>query len=154
MYDTSVKGAIQYESRYKQLIDFSGLVRHRGISPTDIDGFIDYGGNAFIYMDAKLYGKELSVGQRIAYQNLVKSHGIAKKPTCAIIWRHNVPQDQHIMAHEKYVDEFYCNMSIKLGEENINHKYNTWNKLKENSWTLLDFLNEMESIWTSLGYDL
>ena len=43
------RGKIRNENHAKQLNDFSGLLRRRGITPTDIDGLIDYSGRAFIH---------------------------------------------------------------------------------------------------------
>jgi len=57
-----IRGLIKYPSRYKQLISFEGLERHRKITPTDIDGLIDYAGNAFFYMECKLESKYFNEG--------------------------------------------------------------------------------------------
>ena len=137
MFSETVRGEIQHLERYKQLIDYSGMQRHRRITPTDIDGFIDYGGNAFIYMDAKLEGKPLSIGQKIAYENVVNSHEKAKNVACAIIFRHDVPADEIIMAHEKYIDIYYTQGKWKSPD-------------KENT-TLLEGIEIFEKHWKSLG---
>lgn len=54
MYDEVGRGEIKFIDRYKQLISYEGLERHRKITPTDIDGVIDYNGNAFIFLEGKL----------------------------------------------------------------------------------------------------
>jgi len=45
------------------------MQRRRGIIPTDIDGFIDYGGKVFVYFEAKLIGAPVRRGQRLALEN-------------------------------------------------------------------------------------
>ena len=70
MYDTSIAvGDIRYRDRGRQIISYSKLMRHRGITPTDIDGFIDYGGNGFILMEAKIYKKEIEYGPNLLIKN-------------------------------------------------------------------------------------
>jgi len=140
MFSEAVRGGIHHLERYKQLIDYSGMQRHRRITPTDIDGFIDYAGNAFVYLDAKLEGKDLSTGQRIAYEHIVNSHSKAKNVACAIIFRHNVPADEMILAHEKYVDTYY------LGDG--------WKTPSEENTTLLRFIEKLETYWKSNGVKL
>ena len=66
---------INHKERAKQLISFDGMERtDRGIIPTDIDGFIDYKGKMFVYMEAKLINAPIPDGQKWALQNAVKSH--------------------------------------------------------------------------------
>ena len=150
MYDTSVRGDIKHRDRSRQIISYSGLVRHRNITPTDIDGFIDYGGNAFIYMDAKLEGKEIEFGQKLAFENLVKSHVKAEHPTCAIIFRHNTFAAEDIIANECHGDDYYCNM-VWHDKGLSNFK---WYSLLDKRITLLEFLNDIESYWVASGYSL
>ena len=141
MYDTSVRGDIIHRERAKQIISFSRLIRHRNITPTDIDGFIDYNGNAFIYMDAKLEGKEIDFGQKKAFENLTHSHGLAKHATCAIIFRHNTPPEEDIQAHECYVDDYYGNFNWNYMEI----KPYQWYRLLEQKIKLLDFIGDVEN---------
>ena len=139
-----IRGAIHNKKRYKQLFDYSGLLLHRNITPTDIDGLIDFGGNAFIYMEAKLIDAEVKMGQRIAFENIVKSHEKAGNKAIAIIWRHNVPEDEIIQAHTKFVDEYF-----------INHTRHGFTWLREYKETnLLTFIKFITDHWTKMGYKL
>tara|TARA_Y100000310_G_C20579340_1_gene762158 strand:+ start:854 stop:1306 length:453 start_codon:yes stop_codon:yes gene_type:complete len=150
MYDTSVRGEIKYRDRAKQLISYRRLERMRNITPTDIDGFIDYNGNAFVYMDAKLYEKEIDFGQKRAFENVINSHGKAGHPTCAIIFRHNSPSNEDIMAHSCYVDDYYSNLKwngMKLDALK-------WYRLLNKEITVLNFLNEIELYWSASEYRL
>ena len=146
MYDTSIAvGDIRYRDRGRQIISYSKLMRHRGITPTDIDGFIDYGGNGFILMEAKIYGKEIDYGQKLAFENLTKS--INKKPICTVVFRHDTPSEEDIQADECYVDDYYANFkwgSMKLPKLQ-------WHRLLDQQIKLLDFIERVENFWKSKG---
>jgi hypothetical protein len=60
---------IRNREQMGQLKDFTGL-RFGNCMPTDIDGFIDFGGKLFIFIEAKYQGAELSRGQRVALERL------------------------------------------------------------------------------------
>lgn len=107
MSDNDERGKIKYLERYKQLISYEGLRRRRNITPTDIDGFIDYGGVSFVYIDGKLVNKRIDYGQKMAYEHAVDSHSTAGHESCAIIFEHNEPPENIIMAHEKIVIWIY-----------------------------------------------
>ena len=144
MYDTSIRGKIYNRKRATQILSFENLVLHRNITPTDIDGFIDFKGNAFVYMDAKLYGIELSIGQRIAYENVVKSHEKGGNKSCAIIFRHNIPVEHEILCYKEYVDEFYWKSENGFA----------WHSILNKQITLKEFLNKIQNIWKKQGYTL
>ena len=149
MYDTSVAvGDIRHRDRARQIISFSNLRRHRGITPTDIDGFIDYGGNGFILMEAKLYGKEIEYGQKLAFENLIKS--INKKPICTIVFRHDTPLEEDVQAYECYVDDYYGNFNW----DDMELSPFQWHRLLDREIRLLDFIEHIENLWKSKGYNL
>ena len=75
------RGKIINRKRKKQLSDFSGL-RYGKITPTDIDGFIDFGNIVFIFFELKLEDVELPTGQRLALERLVD--GMEKEGKCSI----------------------------------------------------------------------
>lgn len=76
------RGTIRNRTYANQLRDFSGLVFGR-ISPTDIDGFIDFGNKAFVIIEMKHVGAELPVGQRLALERL--SDAVNRALPCMII---------------------------------------------------------------------
>lgn len=53
----------------KRINNFSGL-RFGSISPTDIDGLIDFQNKAFVLIETKYTGGEMPDGQRIAIERL------------------------------------------------------------------------------------
>lgn len=132
--ENNLRGSIKYIDRYKQLISFEGLERHRKITPTDIDGLIDYAGNAFFYMECKLdikYEEEgLDFGQRRAIENLIESHTIAGHIAMAIIFTHNCKSEEIILAKNKIVREIY-----------FQHK---WQTPKLNNWTVIQAIDWFE----------
>jgi len=122
---------IKFPKRNSQIIDFIGLERRRKITPTDIDGFIDYNGNAFIYFDAKVEGVPVSYGQRKAYEHVVNSHIDGGRKACAFIFRHNTPHEESVIAKDGIVDEYYWE-----GE---------W--MPGNGTTVLQAIEFIEAIW-------
>lgn len=85
------RGEIRNKDFAKQLNNFKGL-RWGNITPTDIDGFIEYHGKGFIIFELKYKGTELPYGQRLALERECDDH---KKPTLLIIASHEclVPDD-------------------------------------------------------------
>jgi hypothetical protein len=55
----------------KIMYSFEGIIRRRGITPTDIDGFIEYGGELFIFFEGKCEGVTMLEGQKSAYKSLI-----------------------------------------------------------------------------------
>lgn len=54
---------------YVVVRDYSGL-RYGKITPTDIDGFIDFGNHTFVFLELKYTDVELKTGQRLALERL------------------------------------------------------------------------------------
>jgi|TARA_R100001530_G_scaffold135977_1_gene114722 hypothetical protein len=120
------------------------MQRRRGITPTDIDGFIDYGSKVFVYFEAKLLGAPVRLGQRIALENVVKSHDIAGNRSCAIIFRHNTTPEETIVASTQFVDKSY----FKLNDEYL------WRTPIVEQYTVVQFLDWWETYCEKLGYIL
>lgn len=59
------RGAIRNRDCAKQLRDFTGL-RFGKITPTDIDGFLEFNDTLFVYFEAKRIGTSLPYGQKLA----------------------------------------------------------------------------------------
>lgn len=82
------RGKIEHRSRKKQIVDFSGL-KYGNITPTDIDGFIEYKNRAFIHIELKMKGVDLPHGQELA---LVRQCDALTKtaPTLLVVSEHEV----------------------------------------------------------------
>lgn len=64
-----IRGVINNRDRARQIKDYSGL-RYDKITPTDIDGFIDFGNKHFVILEYKLVGTEIPYGQKLALVRL------------------------------------------------------------------------------------
>jgi len=142
---------INYPERAKQIISFEGMERRRKIIPTDIDGFIDYSGKVFVYMEAKLVGADVPDGQRWALESAVKSHDQVKgkegekgHKASAVLFRHNTQAEEVIIAKDQNVDEMYFEYEDEYD----------WRKPKYEDYTLLQFLRWWERHCEKRGYDL
>ena len=64
------RGVIRNPEQAKRINDFSGL-RFGKITPTDIDGMIDFGNKAFVLIETKYTGGRMPFGQRLALERLI-----------------------------------------------------------------------------------
>lgn len=103
-----MRGVIRNRERAAQLRDFSGL-RFGTITPTDIDGFLEFEDVLFVWIEIKLVGVDLPRGQKIA---LVRScnaiHGTEndkgiKRIGIVLVTEHNTPIGQDIDVAETNV---------------------------------------------------
>lgn len=83
-YTDENRGKIQNRKLAIQINDFSGL-RFNNITPTDIDGFIEYKGKLFIFIEVKLESAKIPFGQKLALERVA---GSCNKPSIVIIGRH------------------------------------------------------------------
>lgn len=92
----SNRGAIRNRDHARQLKDFSGL-RYGKITPTDIDGFMDFGGRLFVVIEGKHAGASLQYGQRLALERLVDAcHLPPHRIAVCIIVDHYEDVDQDV----------------------------------------------------------
>ena len=83
------RGSIYNRDRAKQLNNFSGL-RYGTITPTDIDGLIEYNNKAYILIEIKYKNNECPNGQRIALERLTDDLQKTGKDTICIIGTHEI----------------------------------------------------------------
>ena len=76
------RGKIHNLARYKQSVEFHGL-RYGKITPTDIDGLIEYRNKVFVFYELKLRGKTIDHGQKMALQNV--ADGLNRQGKYAIV---------------------------------------------------------------------
>lgn len=106
------RGVIKNVKRAQQLNNFKDLIRKRNITPTDIDGLIDYGGKFFVYLEGKKVGKETDSGQRHALEAVINSHWKASNPSMAIIYEHDIPVEEQIPVAFMFVRGIYSMRQI------------------------------------------
>ena len=110
-YTENNRGSIQIRDRARQIIDFSGI-RFGNITPTDIDGIIDYHDTAFVLIEMKLVGAEMPYGQRLCIERLVNAIAATGRDACALLCRHNVQDtEQDVKAANAMVEAVYWKKS-------------------------------------------
>lgn len=100
------RGRIQWPGRAAQLIDFSGL-RYERITPTDIDGLIEFKDRLYILLELKLSDAPMKRGQELCFERLCNALCVADKIAIAIIGEHNTPREQQIPCAEAKVRTYY-----------------------------------------------
>lgn len=78
------RGEIRNRERAGQLIDFRGL-RFNKITPTDIDGFIDFGNELFVVLEYKSTNAPMPYGQKLALERYASA---AKIPCYVLVGEH------------------------------------------------------------------
>jgi hypothetical protein len=101
-----IRGKAHHLARYKQVIDYSGLLFERGITPTDIDGLLDFGGKLFVFLELKLKGTNLPYGQRLALERVCDGLAGPQVLSVVLVAGHNTPTGQEIRAAEATVVEY------------------------------------------------
>ena len=88
------KGQIIFCDRARQIKDFSGLL-FGNITPTDIDGLIEYHGRAYVIIELKFNDRQVPFGQKLALERLTDDLEKAGKQSLCIIAKHNTinPRD-------------------------------------------------------------
>ena len=79
-----------HRTRAKQLISFEGMSYERGITPTDIDGMIDFGGKGLVLIELKYDLTEIKTGQRLAIENLIDTFEKTGKKALGIVAMHRI----------------------------------------------------------------
>ena len=101
------RGAIQYRQRAKQLRDYRGL-QFGNITPTDIDGLIEYQNRAYIIIELKFEDAILPEGQRLALERLTDDLSKVKTTIC-IIGSHCAESETDIDVANTLVVEYRWN---------------------------------------------
>ena len=108
MEQPTQRGNIKHKTRAQQINSFSGLLRRRNITPTDIDGLIDYNGKAFIILEGKYGDAEIPKGQRMALENLANAILDGSKQVTVIVFRHNINDvNEDVKVSEQSVTQVY-----------------------------------------------
>lgn len=108
--DNTERGKIRNRDAGKQIIDYSGL-RFNNITPTDIDGMIEYKGKAFIFYEFKFGDAPMPLGQKIALTRMVDAIQRGGTPAILILGSHNNPASEDIDAANATVKGIYWNGS-------------------------------------------
>lgn len=83
------KGKIDDKDYSRQIKDYSGL-RYGNITPTDIDGFIEYHNKKFVFIEYKKMDQNIPQrGQELAFQRLVDLINDSGKDAIYIVAEHD-----------------------------------------------------------------
>ena len=95
-YATQQRGVIQNRARKQQIADMSGL-RFQKITPTDLDGFLDFDNRLFVFIEGKFIATPVLFGQQLAIDRLCDAcHYAPHRYSFAIIADHHHPSDEDI----------------------------------------------------------
>lgn len=97
------RGKIYNKTLYKQATDYSGL-RYNKITPTDIDGSMDFETRAYVFFDLKREGGKLTLGQEIHYKGLVDN---LRCPAMFVEVENNTRSDETVYAADCPVIRYY-----------------------------------------------
>ena len=100
------RGKIRNRDNAKQLRDFSGL-RFGKITPTDIDGFLDFGGEVFVFFELKHGTSKMPTGQKLAYERIVDACEKGGVCTLFILAHHNTDKESDVDVSTLNVTEYY-----------------------------------------------
>jgi hypothetical protein len=103
--------------RGKQLLRFDGMRFLDTITPTDIDGLIEVRGQVLVLFEAKLAGKDVPHGQRVALEQIVQDARRAGKHAVALVVEHSITDPaQDVILKDLAVREAYRTETLKWQE--------------------------------------
>lgn len=100
-------GVIQNRARARQLTDFSSLNLNRKRTPGDVDFFMEFGGETFIFGEYKFGDTHLPHGQRRALEHVVDVLLKGGAAAIAFVARHNHPVEHDVDGANALVSEAY-----------------------------------------------
>lgn len=97
------RGVVRSEERARQLLRFDGM-EFGTITPTDIDGLIEYRNKCYVFYEAKYNGSGIPCGQRLAIERICND--LQKtKPAIALLVTHE--SDGDIYLADTLVEAWY-----------------------------------------------
>jgi len=114
-----MRGKVYNEDRARQLRDFSGL-RFGAITPTDVDGLLDFNNKLFVLIEAKVTGASLPKGQRLALERVCDAIQDEDKTAAILVITHNTQVDQKIDFANCQVIEYRYKKTWKAPHSFIN----------------------------------
>ena len=95
------RGEIKYRDRAKQLRDFSGL-QFGNITPTDIDGYLEFKDLLYVWIEAKSAGCKMPYGQKLALARMCRvidgttNENGQIRTAVVIVVEHDTPVDEDV----------------------------------------------------------
>lgn len=85
--------------------DFSGL-RYGKITPTDIDGFVEFGGKTFVFIELKYGDAVLKYGQKLAMERLCDACENDQRISIALVAHYNTQGEDAVDVAPLPVSEY------------------------------------------------
>lgn len=85
--------------------DYSGI-RYDKITPTDIDGFIDFGNKLFVFVELKFGSSPLKYGQKLAIERLCDACQNNERNSVVLIARYYMESEDAVDIAPLLVDEY------------------------------------------------
>ena len=111
------------------------------ITPSDLDSFVEFRDEAWVWMEAKTGDKPVPYGQRLAFERFVKDMRKANKHSIAMIVEHNTSPSEDPLLAECVVREFYSTETMKwrkprerLTAFEAANRYLTWAEEQIKHW--------------------
>lgn len=105
------RGVIVNRQLGSQIKDYSGL-RHDKITPTDIDGIIEYKDFAYLIIELKYPNVALPKGQEICLERLIRDLQTIKPQSILIIGEHHTPKEDDIDVSGADITKVYTHKGI------------------------------------------
>lgn len=103
------RGKINNKERSLQVKDYSGL-KYGAVTPSDIDGFVEFKGKLIILWELKLGDTKIPNGQRWGLERMCDAMEKGGIPSYLLVCRHNVSDtSKDIDVSKSIVDEVRCN---------------------------------------------
>ncbi len=100
-----------------RLMDFDG-VEWGSKKPMDLDLLVDFGGRAFVFAELKTEGTDLTLGQRLALENLTQRAQDGGAEACAL-WAWHPPGDGDVLVRDAKVVEVFWRGKWWNGRETV-----------------------------------
>lgn len=113
-----MRGKIKHIKRAQQINDFTQLrLPSTNITPTDIDGMIEYRNQKYIFFEVKYMSTELPNGQRLALERLVRDTARSGKKSIAIVCQHEAHNTEEQVDVAKTVVREYFSYGVNAWYE-------------------------------------
>lgn len=97
------RGAIRDRRFATQVKDYSGM-RWGNITPTDIDGAVEFKGKCYVFIEAKYRDAPLPYGQQLALTRIIDD---LQKPSILFVCSHECAEHEDIDMAKTTVERFY-----------------------------------------------
>jgi hypothetical protein len=131
----SNRGAIYNKEKALQVNNFEGL-KFGKITPTDMDGFIDFGDKIFIFLEGKHKDVPMPYGQKLAFERLCSAADKAGKFSVILLANHDIDPPADVNFDTLPVVKYYHKGEWRTPKTPITVKQSIDKILKINSYSL------------------